>query len=66
MVIVLVSTIYICLEFLSCITGLDVLEKTLVYDGTDGLAGVQEDSVRVNNISCLCLLCGLGHGEAHL
>ena len=66
MVIFLVSTICVCPEFLSYITGLDVLDKTLVSDGTDGLAGVQEDPVRVNNISCWCLLCGLSHGETHL
>ena len=35
-VIVLVSTICLCSEFLSCIIGLDVLDKTLVSNVTDG------------------------------
>ena len=65
-VIVLVSMICVCHEFLSCITGLDVLDKTLVSDGADGWTGVQEDPVWVNNISCWCLLCSLGYGEIHL
>ena len=66
MVIVLVSTIFVCPEFLSCITGMDVLDKILVSYGTDGLYCVQEDSDWVNNISCWCLICGLGHGESYL
>ena len=36
MVIFLVSTVCICNEFLSCIIGLDVLDKILVSGGTDG------------------------------
>ena len=54
-VLVLVSTIFVCPEFLSYITGLDVLHNILVSDGTDGCAGVQEDPVWINNISCWCL-----------
>ena len=41
------STIYVCPEFLSYITGLDVLDKTRVSYGTDGLSGVKEDPVWV-------------------
>ena len=66
MVIFLVSTICVCPEFLSFIKGLDVLDKILVSDGTYGLVGVQEDPLRVNNISCWCLLFGLVHGESDL
>ena len=62
MVIVLVSNIFVCPDILSCIIGLDVLDKIIVSDGTDGLSGVQEDTVRFNNISCWCLIFGLGHG----
>ena len=65
MVIVLVSTICVCPYFLSCITGLDVLDKTHVSNETAGGEGFQEDPVLVNYISCLCLLCGLCHGKAH-
>ena len=66
MVIVLVSSICVFLELLSCITGFDVLEKILVYDGTDGLACFQEDPVWVNDIGGWFLFFSLGHGDSHL
>ena len=63
---VLVSTICVCPELLSCITGLDVMDKNIFYGGTDGLACVQEDPVWFNDIYGWCFLCSLGHVKSHL
>ena len=65
-IIVLVSIICVYPYLLYFIKWLDVLGNIFVSDGTDGWAGVQEDPVQLNTISCWCLLCALGHGEAHL
>ena len=65
-VIVLASIICVCPELISWITGLDVMDKILVSDVTDGWACVQYDPVLVNDICGRFLFCGLVHGEYHL
>ena len=66
MVIVLESSIYVCPDKLSCITGLDVLENIFIYDVTDGWACVQKDPIWVNDVGGWFILRGLGHGESHM
>ena len=52
MFIVLVSSICVCPEFLSYITGLDVLDNIIYIYITDGLTCVQKGKFWVNDVGC--------------